>query len=85
MGGTVSKEKRDKALVFAAAKGDARKVEELLSKGARVDARDQGFTPLLAAAYGGQTEVCKLLLEKGKAKCERNKSKRLHTFAVSSR
>ena len=67
MGGTVSKEKRDKALVFAAAKGDARKVEELLSKGARVDARDQGFTPLLAAAYGGQTEVCKLLLEKGKA------------------
>ena len=51
----------------ASADGDAIKVEMLLSLGARVDARDQGYTPLLAAAEFGHTDVCKLLLEKGKA------------------
>ena len=60
-----SEEKKDSALVFAAAKGDARKVAELLSQGGRVDAREQGFTPLLAAAQRGHTEVCELLLDKG--------------------
>ena len=65
MGGNSSK---DASLYSAAFNGDARKVEELLSQGARVDARDdQGFTPLLAAAQRGHTEVCKLLLETGKA------------------
>ena len=54
-------------IVQAAADGDASKVEMLLSQGARVDARDQGFTPLLIAALRGHTEVCKLLLETGKA------------------
>ena len=65
MDGDSSEEKRDKALVFAAADGDARKVAELLSEGGRVDARDQGFTPLLAATDEGHAEVCKLLIEKG--------------------
>ena len=65
MGGNSLKEKRDTALVFAAANGNARKVAELLSKGGRVDAREQGFTPLLAAAQRGHTEVCELLLDKG--------------------
>ena len=58
------------ALVKAAADGDARKVEELLSQGGRVDARDQGFTPLLVAAQRGHAEVCELLLERGKANIE---------------
>ena len=57
-------------IVQAAAGGDASKVEMLLSQGARVDAREQGFTPLLAAAHRGHTEVCELLLEKGKANIE---------------
>ena len=51
----------------SAARGDARKVAELLSKGGRVDSREQGFTPLLIAAQRGHTEVCKLLLKMGKA------------------
>ena len=52
--------------MFAAARGDARKVEELLSQGARVDTRNKnGFTPLLSAADEGHTEVCELLLENG--------------------
>ena len=67
MSANSSEDKRDKALVFASAFGDASEVAELLSQGARVDARDQGFTPLLAAAQGGHIEVCKLLLETGKA------------------
>ena len=41
------------ALVDAAADGDASMVEILLSQGARVDAREQGFTPLLVAAKYG--------------------------------
>ena len=57
-------------IVQAAAAGDASKVEMLLSQGARGDARDQGFTPLLVAAQRGHTEVCELLLDKGKANIE---------------
>ena len=53
--------------VHAAAEGDVDMVVMLLSQGARVDVRDQGFTPLLAAAQGGHTKVCKLLLDTGKA------------------
>ena len=60
----------DLALVNAAAVGNASIVELLLSMGARVDARDQGFTPLLVAARFGHTEVCQLLLEIGKADIE---------------
>ena len=60
----------DAALGIAAGDGDARKVEELLSQGARVDFSFRGLTPLLAAAQFGHTEVCKLLLEKGKANIE---------------
>ena len=80
------KEEKDSALVFAAADGDARKVEELLSQGGRVDAREQGFTPLLAAAQGGHTEVCKLLLETGKANVKETKHCIVqHAMAIQGR
>ena len=55
----------DTALVYAAADGNASKVAELLSKGVRVEAREQGFTPLLVAAQSGHIEVCELLLAAG--------------------
>ena len=60
----------DTGLVTMVARGDASKVAELLSKGARVDVRDRGFTPLLIAAGFGHTEVCELLLDQGKANIE---------------
>ena len=47
----------DSALVYAAAYGDEIMVEILLSQGARVDAREQGFTPLLVAAKYGHLQV----------------------------
>ena len=57
-------------IVYAAAAGDTSEVERLLSQGARVDAREKGFTPLLAAADSGHTDVCELLLQKGRANIE---------------
>ena len=59
---TLLKRKMEKALVHAAAYGDTRQVAQMLLGGARVDSREQGFTPLLAAAQKGKTEVCELLL-----------------------
>ena len=53
------------ALYNAAAKGDARKVEELLSQGGRVDSEVLGFTPLLAAATKGHVSTVALLMSKG--------------------
>ena len=62
----VFKSRMGAALVSAAAEGDASTVAMLLSQGARVDAREQSFTPLLVAAQFGHTEVCELLLAKGR-------------------
>ena len=45
--------------------GNLRKVAELLSAGADVNASLGGFTALCAAALRGHLEVCKLLLSKG--------------------
>ena len=58
------------ALVLAADNGDAAKVTELLSHRTRVNARDRGFTPLLAAALQGHADVCELLLDLGNANIE---------------
>ena len=55
----------EEALVREAGFGDTSTVALLLSLGVRVDTRDQGFTPLLAATQHGHTEVCKLLLQAG--------------------
>ena len=60
----------DTALVYASANGEIDKVTILLAMGARVDAREQGFTPLLAAADSGHTDVCELLLQRGRANIE---------------
>ena len=68
MPGRSFQEKLDGALIIMAAEGEASKVAGLLSRGARVNARnEQGYTPLLAAAYCGHPEVCEVLLKKGKA------------------
>ena len=58
------------ALIQAGLGGHASTVALLLSKGARPDVRDQGYTPLLIAAQRGHTVVCELLLRKGKANIE---------------
>lgn len=52
------------ALVKAARLGDMDKGKSLLERGAKPDAADQyGVTPLLAAAYDGQLDMIKLLVE----------------------
>ena len=65
MSGMSFQEMLDTFLVVTAQEGNLSKVAELLSKGARVDAREQGYTPLLVAAQYGHTEVCELLLANG--------------------
>jgi ankyrin repeat protein len=54
------------ALIDAAAEGDTRKVEDLLNRGANIEAhaRDD-WTPLTIAAREGHYETVKLLLNKG--------------------
>ena len=58
------------AMNQAARQGHASTVALLLSKGAKVDIRGWGWTPLLAAAQRGHTLVCELLLEKSNADIE---------------
>jgi len=54
------------ALINAAKEGDLKQVQELVDKGADVDAKnDYGKTALMEAADKGHLEVVKLLLNKG--------------------
>ncbi len=54
----------DDQLISAATYGDASTVEQLLQKGAHIEAKDNlGWTPLIWAAYQGRTDVVNLLLE----------------------
>jgi ankyrin repeat protein len=56
----------DKRLFRAATQGDRRKVNELLARGAHVDAvDDDGWTPLLWAAAHGNEETILALLDAG--------------------
>ena len=75
MSGKSFQEMLDPILVAMVVRGDARKVAELLSKGASVEVRDQGLTPLMIAAWFGHTEVCEVLLDKGNAKIEETEPK----------
>ena len=54
------------ALTFAAANGNLRSVALLLDAGADIEHRDErSFTPLMAAAFGGYSEVVNHLLLHG--------------------
>ena len=65
-GGQKKLSQSDKALLEAAEKGDLKKVQQLLEKGADLNAtNDYGLMPLHQAAYGGHTEVVDLLIAKG--------------------
>lgn len=53
-------------LVDAATKGNIQELRELIDKGTPVNGLDKfGHSALTEASYGGQTDVVKLLLEKG--------------------
>ena len=68
MGTKNSKERRNYQLLQASGKGNIVEVQELLSNGAKANCRHvSGITPLMYAAANGHTEVCKVLLETGKA------------------
>ena len=58
-------------LCEAAEEGSVSKCRQLLAVGSDVEEKDEdGFTPLLNAAYFGHNEVCELLLDMGKANIE---------------
>ena len=58
-------------LCEAAASGSISRCRQLLEAGNDVEEKDEdGWTPLLNAAYFGHTKVCELLLEEGKANIE---------------
>jgi ankyrin repeat protein len=58
--------KLNTALLDAAEKGDLQKVDDLLGKGAHVNARgENGTTPLMWAAWNGNVEMAKLLIKRG--------------------
>ena len=60
----------DKKLLYSSCYGDLEGVVGALVQGGRVSVRNsQGFTPLLAAAQNGHTDICGLLLAHG---CDAN-------------
>ncbi len=64
--GYVSQGRAATAIGEAVRWGRADLVEGLLSAGLAVDERNEfGFTPLMLAASGGQTDVVRLLIERG--------------------
>jgi ankyrin repeat protein len=53
-------------LINASSKGDAKAVQDLLNKGASINAQgEDGRTALMEAVYGGHAEVVQILLDKG--------------------
>ena len=64
--GQADSDSLDAELIAAAERGDTAGVQQLLQKGANIEATDKwGSTPLLRAAQNDKPEVVKLLLEKG--------------------
>ncbi|MDP6417799.1 MAG: ankyrin repeat domain-containing protein, partial [Gammaproteobacteria bacterium] len=56
----------DKALRFAATKGNIEAAKQAIDDGADVNAKDKrGKTPLLRAAIGGHKEIAEILIAKG--------------------
>jgi hypothetical protein len=54
----------DQDLLNAASDGDAKKVAELIRKGANVNVKDRwGWAPMSMAAYGGYPDIAKILIE----------------------
>jgi ankyrin repeat protein len=54
------------AIMAAAARGDAKRIEALVAKGEKLDVRDNyGRTPLHVAAYGGHHEAMRVLVRAG--------------------
>jgi ankyrin repeat protein len=53
-------------ILAAAARGDTKRIEALIAKGEKPDARDgYGRTPLHVAAYGGHHEAMRVLVAAG--------------------
>jgi ankyrin repeat protein len=56
----------DRALLLAAERGESAEVRRLVTRGARIDGRDQrGRTPLLGATQRNQVEVARFLIQEG--------------------
>ena len=52
-------------LVGPAVRGDLEMTRRLLDHGANINAKHDGITPLMIAAYNGYTDLARLLLERG--------------------
>jgi len=62
----ISRKSLDQELLRTAGRGDKKSVQEVLERGANIEARDEeGQTALELAAYGGHTPFVALLLDKG--------------------
>jgi ankyrin repeat protein len=59
-------EDQSEELIEAACKGDLRQVQELLDKGADINAKDRhGMTALMWVSYNDNAEIVRVLLAKG--------------------
>jgi uncharacterized protein len=56
---------KDAQFIQASKDGNMKAVQTLLAKGADVNAKYDGWTALMWAAFNGHTEIVKVLLEKG--------------------
>ena len=63
----------DSRLIEAARQGQTESVLELLASGAQVDGKDDGWTALMLAAYGGDSATVRVLLDGEADVSERNR------------